>query len=128
MHRNKYGNRKVQIDGRVFDSKREASRYCELKMLEKCHKIKDLQMQVPFELVPPIYEKTGEFFKKGVKAGQPKLKLVERGVKYVADFVYFDVSAERWIAEDSKGMRTKEYIVKRKLFKWRYPAYIFREV
>ena len=48
----KYHSRKVQIENIVFDSQKEAQRYCELKLLEKKGEISQLQRQVPFELIP----------------------------------------------------------------------------
>lgn len=89
----KYNNKKTEIDGIKFDSKKEANRYCELKLLEKAGVIKDLELQVKFELIP----KNGK----------------ERAVNYIADFVYTE--AGKRVVEDCKGMRTKEYIIKRKL-------------
>ena len=48
----KYGNKKVQVDGITFDSRKEANRYAELKMLEKCGAIKQLELQKKFVLIP----------------------------------------------------------------------------
>ncbi len=96
VKKNKYGNKKVEVDGILFDSKKEAARYGELKLLEKAGRIEDLKLQVPFELIP----------------SQPD----EKGVKYIADFVYLEDG--RTVVEDTKGFRTKDYIIKRKLMKW----------
>ncbi len=106
VKKNKYGNKKTVVDGIPFDSKREAVRYSELKLLEKSGAIENLKLQVPFELIPARAD--------------------EKGVKYIADFVYIEDG--RKIVEDSKGCKTKEYIVKRKLFKYQYPGIEFREV
>lgn len=111
----KYRNRKTRIYGKVLDSKKEARRYAELKLMEEQGLIRDLQTQVPFELIPNQYEPTGEVFAKGKNEGKPKLRCVERGVKYIADFVYWEDG--RRIIEDTKGVRTKEYIIKRKLMR-----------
>ena len=127
MSRNKYGNKKVECDGHVFDSKREMQRYCELKLLQQAGKIFNLELQKPFELLPSQYEHTGKVYTKGKKAGQPEVKCVERPVKYIADFVYTDENGIV-VVEDVKGIKTKEYIIKRKLFRFRYPLYHFREV
>ena len=54
--RAKYGNRKVTVDGMVFDSRKEARYYLFLKEAEKNGEISDLRMQVPYEIVPAIYE------------------------------------------------------------------------
>lgn len=127
--RSKYGARKTVVDGITFASKKEADRYRELKLLERAGEIKDLQMQVAFELIPALYAEPTEKYTKGARKGEWKQgKCIERAVNYIADFVYFDLRDDRWIVEDVKGMRTKEYIIKRKLFRWRYPDYEFREV
>ena len=104
--RTKYHNRKVKRDGMVFDSKREADRWTELKLLEKAGEIKDLQRQVKFELLPKQYSRT-EF----TKAGKPRL--LEREVSYIADFTYF--GSNGMVVEDAKGYRTDDYKIKRKL-------------
>lgn len=98
----KYGNRKTAFDGMKFDSAKEARRYAELKLLEKNGDIQNLRTQVRYELIPPQYRMFGG-----------KQKLVERGIAYVADFVYEENG--QTVVEDAKGMRTKEYIIKRKL-------------
>ena len=114
MSWHKYGNRKVAVDGIAFDSIKEARRYKELKLLLLAGEIVCLRMQVPFELVPAQYEETGEVYKKGPRKGQPKKgKCIEQSVVYVADFVYWKDGKQ--IVEDTKGMRTHDYIIKRKL-------------
>lgn len=96
----KYNNRKTTVEGIAFDSKREAARYSELKMLALAGEITDLELQKRFELVP---KQQGE-----------------RSVVYVADFVYRDARSGALVVEDTKGCRTKEYIIKRKLMLHRY--------
>lgn len=96
----KYGNIKVEIDGINFDSKKEAARWQELKLLERAHEISNLRRQVKYELIPHQYADDGK-------------KIAERGVSYIADFVY-DVDGKT-VVEDTKGVRTNEYIIKRKL-------------
>lgn len=126
--RSKYGARKTVIDGITFASKKEANRYCELKLLERAGEICCLRLQVPFELIPAQYEETGEVYMKGKNKGKPKRgRCIEKAVVYYADFVYQNMGSDR-IVEDVKGMRTPVYIIKRKLFRWRYPEYEFREV
>ena len=98
----KYGNRKVMVNGIEFASSKEATRYWELWLMEQNNYIKDLRTQVPYELIPP---------QKGALRN-------ERAVKYVADFVYWDNEKEQEVVEDTKGFRTKEYIIKRKLMKY----------
>jgi hypothetical protein len=113
---NKYGNKKVVIDGEVFDSKREAKRYQELKLLEKCGAISDLKRQVVFELIPAQREKSTKVYTKGRKKGQPiEGKLIEKAVTYISDFAYIDTATGKMVVEDAKGMRTDKYIIKRKL-------------
>ncbi len=127
--RSKYGARKTVVDGIIFDSKKEANRYRELKMLERAGEICCLRLQVPFELIPAQYEETGEVYTRGANKGKPKRgKCIEKAVTYIADFVYYNSDATVRTVEDVKGMRTPVYIIKRKLFRWRYPDYDFREV
>jgi hypothetical protein len=99
---NKYNARKWELDGRTFDSQKEARRYQELRFLLRTGVIKDLQMQTPFELIPAQRDETG--------------KLLERAVTYRADFTYWDENGN-YIVEDvkSEATRTREYIIKRKL-------------
>lgn len=97
---NKYSNTKVTIDGETFDSKREAKRYCELKLLERAGEIKNLERQVKFVLIP---------------SQRIDGKVVERECSYIADFKYQDAHTGELIVEDTKGVRTKDYIIKRKL-------------
>ncbi len=110
----KYNNKKITLDGITFDSRKEANRYRELKLLEKAGKISVLRLQVKFELIPAQYEKTAEKYTRGNKKGQYKWKLLERECAYIADFVYIDADGKK-VVEDTKGMKTKDYIIKRKL-------------
>lgn len=68
--RNKFGNKKTEIDGILFDSKRESSRYLELKLLEKAGVIYNLELQKRFEIAP--------------KSSHGK------ALHYIADFVYME--------------------------------------
>ena len=129
--RTKYKAKKTEVDGITFDSMKEAKRYQELKILEAAGQIKDLRLQVPYELIPAMREPDTI----GKRGGKIKGKLIERAVIYKADFVYqekLDIpfnDQEKWeeVVEDVKGMRTKEYILKRKLMLYRYGIRI-REV
>lgn len=107
----KYHNKKATADGITFDSKKERDYYCELKMLKMAGKIKDFDLQVPFELQP-------SFKYKG--------KTI-RAIKYIADFVitYPDGKIE---VVDTKGYRTKDYLLKRKMLLHKYPDINFKEV
>jgi len=120
---NKYHAKKVSIQGEVFDSKKEARRFLELQMLEKAGKISGLQRQKKFVLVPAQYEPETT----GPRGGKIKGKLLEREVAYYADFVYFDEEEKDFVIEDTKGVRTPEYIIKRKLMLW-LNGYQIREV
>lgn len=106
--RSKFGNKKVTVFGITFDSKREAQRYMELVSMEQAGKIKNLQTQVPFELIPPIRDND---------------KLIQRSCVYVADFVYSAVNDDGTttiVVEDAKGYRTEVYKIKKKLMLWQY--------
>lgn len=105
--RNKYRNKKVQVDDITFDSRKEADRYLYLKELLDTRQISDLELQKKFELVPKQKD--------------------ERAVYYVADF-YYKTSDGQQIVEDTKGWKTPEYIIKRKLFKFLYKDIIFSEL
>lgn len=110
---NKYHNKKVTTsDGIQHDSQKEARRWCELRLLEKAGKITDLQRQVEFELIPAQYETYERYSKKGEKLADG-VRIVERKVSYIADFVYVE-NGEK-VVEDTKGMKTRDYIIKRKL-------------
>lgn len=109
----KYKNVKTK-DG--FDSKKERKRFLELEMLQKAGVIKYLQKQTPFELLPTFKDKQGN---------------TERGIKYIADFVYYDNEKNTLVIEDVKSPITRElstYVIKRKLVKKFYPDYLFLEV
>ena len=94
----KYHSTKVGLDGMTFDSRKEAERYAELKIMQKAGKINDLKCQVEFELLPS--QRDGG-------------KVIERAVKYKADFTYKEDG--ELIVEDVKGFKTKDYILKRKM-------------
>lgn len=107
----KYGNAKSEVNGEIFDSRKEARRYIELQWLLKAGTITELQRQVRFELIPAQREPDTI----GPRGGRKPGKLIEKEVSYIADFVYTDTETGRRIVEDTKGVRTKEYIIKRKL-------------
>ena len=110
---NKYRNIKIVVDGVKFDSKKEYRRNCELELLQKAGKIKNLERQVKFTLLGTFKDNQGK---------------TERGVSFIIDFAYQEGRFK--IAEDVKSVVTKKdstYIIKRKLFKAAYPEYIFRE-
>lgn len=112
VKRQKYRNKRVEYDGKVFDSLKEKRRYCELQILQGQGIISDLRLQVPFELLPAIYEEVTIELKTKTKT---KMKLVQRATTYVADFVY--VMDGKEVIEDTKGFRTKEYELKKKMMR-----------
>lgn len=115
MMGNKYHNIKTKtFSGQVYDSRKEARRAMELKLLQRAGEIKDLREQVKYVLIPAQYETIERYSKKGERL-KDGLKLIERECSYVADFVYTDVKTGNTVVEDTKGVRTKEYIIKRKL-------------
>ena len=111
----KYCSKKVRYNGIDFDSKKEMQRYCELKLLEKAGVISSLELQKVFELVPAQYETSAELYTKGKNKGERKKgKCIEKAVTYKADFTYIDQNGYT-VVEDTKGFKTKDYIIKRKL-------------
>lgn len=108
----KYHSQKTTIGGETFDSLREYRRWCELRLLERAGEITDLRRQEKFELLPPQKYK-----------GEP----AERPVAYIADFTYIDKATGELVVEDAKGVRTKEYILKRKMMLYHHGIRI-REV
>lgn len=116
----KYHNKKTySSDGILHASVKEANRWAELCLLQKAGKISELERQVRFELIPAQYDEvyTGELYKRGDRKGEPKKKRVciEESCAYVADFVYKDHDTGLTVVEDTKGFKTPDYILKRKL-------------
>ena len=107
--RAKYHNRKITRDGETFDSRKEFRRYEELQLLQQAGEITNLRRQVKFVLIPTQREPS----KIGTRGGVKKGKLLERECSYIADFVY--LLNDKVVVEDTKGVRTKDYIIKRKL-------------
>lgn len=94
----KYGNKKTEVDGIVFDSKREAKHWIELKSMQQRGEIFNLRRQVKFELIPAV-RLDGR---------------MRPATKYVADFVYTDKDGKEVVA-DSKGFKTDVWMIKRKM-------------
>lgn len=109
----KYGNKKITVDGVTFDSKKEYLRWCELCLLEKAGHITDLRRQVKYELIPAQYEEYERYSEKTGKRLKNGLRCVEKECSYIADFVYKQDG--KTVVEDTKGVRTEAYIIKRKL-------------
>ena len=110
---NKYGAQKTTFMGKEFDSKKEAERFAILRYMQMGKQISGLECQVKFELIPNQKDENG--------------KVIERAVNYIADFVYTDLKTGEQIVEDTKGVKTKDYIIKRKLMLHKYGIRI-REV
>lgn len=111
----KYKAKRTVVNGRVFDSRKEARRYQELLLLERAGKISDLELQKAYTLIPAQYALSDEVYTKGIHKGERKRSAcIEKAVTYKADFVYTD-SKGNTVVEDVKGIKTKDYIIKRKL-------------
>ena len=108
----KYRNKKVLADGIAFDSKKEARRYQELKLMEDAGVISRLERQVKFDLLPNQKDPDG--------------KVIERKVQYIADFVY--EKNGKIIVEDVKGYRDggayRVFVIKRKLMLYRFGLHV----
>ena len=100
--KNKYNARKCEVDGEVYDSRKEARRHSELKLLEKVGEIQNLQRQVKYILIP---------------SQRIDGKLVEREISYKADFVYEENG--KTVVEDVKGCKKgsgyEVFVLKRKM-------------
>lgn len=99
----KYKNKKIIYNGIKFDSKRECKRYKELLLLLKANEIKDLQLQKRF-----VLQDSFKFQGKTI-----------RSITYIADFVYYDKNGNM-IVEDTKGVKTEVYKIKKKMFQKKY--------
>lgn len=104
----KYHNQKIIFDGELFDSKKEALRWRQLKSLEKINAISDLQRQVKYTLIPSQKDESG--------------KVIEQKCSYIADFVY--QRNGKTIVEDVKGYckggAYAVFAIKRKLMLEKY--------
>lgn len=89
----KYHAVKETVDGIKFASKKEASRYRQLVLLEKAKAIQDLKLQVAFPLI--------------------RRSRWGKEIKYVADFTYYEDGV--LVVEDTKGFRTDVYKLKKRL-------------
>lgn len=100
---NKYGNRKIVIDGYTFDSTKEGNRYMELKYMLAAGKIKDLEIHKPFVLEEGFRDRDGKW---------------QQDIRYVSDFVYYDTEKNETVIEDVKSDATKKdkvYRLKKKM-------------
>lgn len=104
MAYNKYGAKKTEVDGIVFDSKAEAKYYLQLKWMKQGKQIKDFKLQPRF-LLQEAFKKDGKTIRK---------------IEYVADFEIHNLDGSIEIV-DVKGHKTKEFLLKEKMFNKRYP-------
>lgn len=100
--RGKYNATKTEYNGIKFDSKKECNRYIKLKALEDAGEIHDLKLQVKFE-IQPHFKHNGQTI---------------RAINYFADFTYYDKNDTIHV-EDTKGFKTPEYLLKKKLLLFR---------
>ena len=116
----KYKAQKTKRGKLTFDSRKEAERYDVLMLLQKAGEIRGLKLQVRYCLQEAYTTVEGERVK---------------SIDYIADFVYErrtapDNYGQRYwlpVVEDVKGMRTRDYAMKAKLFRNRY-GFAIREV
>lgn len=89
----KYRNEPIVVNGERFDSNAEHARWLNLGLMQITGLISGLQRQVKYEV---IQKQDGE-----------------RATHYIADFVYQENG--EIVVEDVKGVKTRDYIMKRKL-------------
>lgn len=130
----KYHNRKTEVNGIKFDSMAEGRRYQELLILERAHKIKNLELQ-PKYLLREGFRKCPDCKKrplKGTVCPECGAKLlVFRPRYYVGDFRYIDCATNEEILEDVKGSRgflTDIFKIKWHIFEDLYPDKTIRLV
>lgn len=112
--KNKYGAVKTEVDGMVFDSKKESAEWARLSALQRAGKIRDLERQKRFILQDGFVNNKGERI---------------RPICYVGDFSFYDVEQGSLVVMDtkSKATRTPAYLLKKKMFEHKFPQYIFVE-
>lgn len=110
----KYNAQKTTVEGITFDSKLEAERFIQLRLLEKADEISALVLQPEFQILRGfVNPETGEKVKSRF---------------YVGDFQYIDNATNKIVVEDTKGMETAEFRLKWSLVKSMYPQFEFRKV
>jgi hypothetical protein len=108
----KYNSSPVETDGIKFDSRSEARRHNELLLMLRAGEIDALFTHPRFNLQPDF-----------VYNGKHYL-----GIIYEADFQYMDMKDGKIVVEEVKGFKTKDYMLKRKMFMYQYPEIKFVEV
>ena len=112
---NKYNAQKTVINGVQFDSRKESIRSATLEQMMSAGKISGLKRQARFILQEGYINNQGQKI---------------RPIYYIADFMYFDNEKQCWVVEDVKGSKatlTEVYKIKKKMFGYKYPEYIFVE-
>ena len=109
--RSKYGNKKVIVDNITFDSIAEAERYKQLRLLEQAGAISDLRLQPRYELQKAFTDNEGKR---------------QRAIVYIGDFAYSENG--KWIIEDTKGVETPVFKLKKKMLLYLYPHYRLRVI
>lgn len=99
----KYHNKKCVYKDMTFDSLKEMQYYKKLELMQNCGRISDLKRQVEFVLIE-TFKLENETYRK---------------TKYIADFTYKDENGKYHVV-DTKGFKTKEYLLKKKLMAWKY--------
>jgi hypothetical protein len=104
MKPTKFGNIPTEVNGIMFQSKKEAQYYVQLLMLQRGGVVKDIKLQ-PRYLLQEKFKKNGKNY---------------RAIEYVSDFetTYSDGHIE---IVDTKGVKTKEFLIKQKMFEYKYP-------
>ena len=110
--RNKYQAQTCIVNGIPFDSRKEGRRYQQLLLLERAGVISDIKRQVKFVLIPAQYETYERYGKRGQRLKDGR-RLIEKECSYYADFTYNE--GESFVVEDTKGFRTTDYKIKKKL-------------
>jgi len=102
--KSKYHNTKVEYNGIKFDSIKEMKTYQLLEYRQKIGEIKELKLQVPYELIP-------------------KYKMNDKTIRktqYIADFTYISTKDNKLHVVDTKGFKTDVYRLKKKMFEYQY--------
>lgn len=102
---NKYGAKKVEIDGHIFDSRLEGRYYEHLLYLMNDGVVESFEMKKSYTLLD--------------KFPHPKTGKTVRAIKYTPDFevIYADGHVE---VVDTKGMKTRDFVMRCKMFMFRY--------
>ena len=118
--KSKYHNKKVEYAGISFDSKKEMKRYVFLKDMENKGVIENLERQVRFVLIPSLTEDVVVHLKTKDKVVK---KTIQLAITYTCDFRYVHDGVT--IVEDIKASPKSAaldnvFLLKEKLFRWRY--------